>query len=461
MPCNKVEMQVIYSAAANNPACMRFAPVSQGADASRSVRFVCLPCRPERRECILAKVNENYQKLPGSYLFAEIARRTDAYAAAHPEAKLIKMGIGDVTRPLVPAVIDAMHRAVDDMSRPETFHGYGPEQGYDFLREAIAANDFRARGVDIDTDEIFVSDGAKSDTGNIGDILSIDNKVAVCDPVYPVYVDTNAMAGRAGDYDEKTQGWTNICYMPTTAENGFCPAIPDEKVDIIYLCSPNNPTGTVLHTADLQRWVDYANENGSIILFDAAYERFIVEDDVPHSIFEIPGAKTCAIEFRSFSKTAGFTGARCGYTVVPKALIRDGQSLNAMWLRRQTTKFNGASYIIERGAEAVYAPEGARQIEDTLDYYRANARVIVKELTAAGLQVFGGTNSPYIWCQTPGGMGSWDFFDLLLTEANIITTPGAGFGPSGEGYIRLTAFGDADATKEAMERIKRLMDSRA
>lgn len=405
----------------------------------------------------MAKVNENYQKLPGSYLFSEIARRTAAYSEEHPEANLIKMGIGDVTRPLAPAVIEAMHNAVNDLSKPETFHGYGPEQGYDFLREVIAENDFHVRGVDIAVDEIFVSDGAKSDCGNIGDILAIDNKIAVCDPVYPVYVDTNAMAGRAGEYDKEAQGWTNIYYMPTTAENNFCPALPDCKVDVIYLCSPNNPTGTVLNADQLKVWVDYANENGSIIMFDAAYERFITEDAIPHSIYEIEGAKTCAIEFRSFSKTAGFTGARCGYTVVPKDLVRDGQSLNAMWNRRQTTKFNGASYVIQRGAAAVYSEEGARQIEETLDYYRANAKVIKEGLESAGFTVFGAVNSPYIWCQTPEGMGSWEFFDKLLTEANIITTPGAGFGPSGEGYVRLTAFGDAEATKEAMERIKKLM----
>lgn len=405
----------------------------------------------------MAKVNENYQKLPGSYLFSEIARRTAAYSEEHPEANLIKMGIGDVTRPLAPAVIEAMHNAVNDLSKPETFHGYGPEQGYGFLREVIAENDFHARGVDIAVDEIFVSDGAKSDCGNIGDILAIDNKIAVCDPVYPVYVDTNAMAGRAGEYDEEAQGWTNIYYMPTTAENDFCPALPDCKVDVIYLCSPNNPTGTVLNADQLKVWVDYANENGSIIMFDAAYERFITEDAIPHSIYELEGAKTCAIEFRSFSKTAGFTGARCGYTVVPKDLVRDGQSLNAMWNRRQTTKFNGASYVIQRGAAAVYSEEGARQIEETLDYYRANAKVIKEGLESAGFTVFGAVNSPYIWCQTPEGMGSWEFFDKLLTEANIITTPGAGFGPSGEGYVRLTAFGDAEATKEAMERIKKLM----
>ncbi|MGI6217897.1 MAG: LL-diaminopimelate aminotransferase [Coriobacteriales bacterium] len=405
----------------------------------------------------MAKVNENYQKLPGSYLFSEIAKRTAEYSEAHPEAKLIKMGIGDVTRPLAPAVIEAMHAAVDDLSRVETFHGYGPEQGYDFLREVIAENDFKARGADISADEIFISDGAKSDTGNIGDILSIDNKVAVCDPVYPVYVDTNAMAGRAGDYDESKQEWTNIYYMPTTAENSFSPKIPDCKVDVIYLCSPNNPTGTVLNAEQLKAWVDYANANDSIIMFDAAYERFISEPGVPHSIFEVEGAKTCAIEFRSFSKTAGFTGARCGYTVVPKDLVRDGQSLNAMWTRRQTTKFNGASYVIQRGAAAVYTEEGKKQIEATLDYYRKNAKVIKEGLESAGFTVYGAVNSPYAWCKTPGDMESWDFFTMLLEKANVITTPGAGFGPSGEGYIRLTAFGDADATVEAMERVRKIM----
>ena len=399
----------------------------------------------------MAKVNENYAKLPGSYLFAEIARRTAEYSAAHPDANLIKMGIGDVTRPLAPAVIDAMHAAVNDMASIEAFHGYGPEQGYDFLRKAIADNDFRSRGVEVDEDEIFVSDGAKSDCGNIGDILSIDNVIAVCDPVYPVYVDTNAMAGRAGEYDEESQGWTNIIYMPTTAENHFVPELPEKVADVIYLCSPNNPTGTVLNADQLKVWVDYANEHGSIIMFDAASE-----EGVPHSIYEIEGAKTCAIEFRSFSKTAGFTGARCGYTVVPKALERDGESLNAMWNRRQCTKFNGASYIIQRGAAAIYTDEGEKQIEETLDYYRANARVIKEGLERAGFEVYGAVNSPYVWCKAPEGMGSWDLFTLLLEKANVITTPGAGFGPSGEGYIRLSAFGDADATKEGVRRIEEL-----
>ncbi len=405
----------------------------------------------------MVQLNENYAKLPGSYLFSEIARRTAAFAAEHPEVDLIKMGIGDVTRPLVPAVIEAMEGAVADLSRAETFKGYGPEQGYGFLREAIAQHDFADRGVDIAPDEIFVSDGAKSDCGNIGDIFGPDNVVAVCDPVYPVYVDTNAMAGRAGDWDEASQSWTRIHYMPTTAENGFFPTIPDTKVDLIYLCSPNNPTGTVLDKSQLQLWVDYANENQSIILFDAAYERFIVEEGIPHSIYEVPGAQTCAIEFRSFSKTAGFTGARCGYTVVPKALVRDGQSLNELWLRRQTTKFNGASYVIQKGAAAVYTPEGKIQIEGVLDYYRANAKVIKDALSAAGLQVYGAVNSPYAWVKTPEGIGSWEFFTMLLHNCGVITTPGAGFGPAGEGYIRFTAFGDADRTREAMERVQRFL----
>ena len=369
------------------------------------------------------------------------------------------MGIGDVTRPLAPAVVAAMHAAVDDLAAAETFHGYGPEQGYAFLRDAIAEHDFAARNIAIDPDEIFVSDGAKSDCGNIGDIFAEDNVVAVCDPVYPVYVDTNAMAGRAGDYDADTERWTNIVYMPTTAENDFTPALPDAPVDLIYLCSPNNPTGTVLSREALQKWVDYANATDAVILFDAAYERFITDPAIPHSIYEIPGAKTCAIEFRSFSKTAGFTGARCGYTVVPRDLVREGQSLNAMWNRRQTTKFNGASYVIQRGAAAIYTPEGAAQVDKTIDFYRANARTIKEGLAAAGLEVYGADNSPYVWCRTPDGTGSWDFFNRLLEEANVITTPGAGFGPAGEGYIRLTAFGDADDTREAVERIKRMLDA--
>ena len=405
----------------------------------------------------MTKVNQNFLKLPGSYLFSEIARRLAAYTAEHPEAKMIRLGIGDVTRPLAPAVIEAMHKAVDEMGTFEGFHGYGPEQGYDFLREAIAKTDYAARGVDIKPEEIFVSDGAKSDCGNIGDIFGTDNVVAVCDPVYPVYVDTNAMAGRAGDFREELGKWAKLVYMPCVEENGFTPEIPQEKVDMIYLCFPNNPTGTVATKEQLKAWVDYANENKAVILYDSAYEAFITQDDVPHTIYEIEGARTCAIEFRSFSKTAGFTGNRCAYTVVPMELERDGAKLNALWNRRQCTKFNGVPYVIQRGAAAVYTEEGQRQIKETIAYYQENARVIREGLTAAGLTCFGGVNAPYIWLKTPDGMGSWEFFDKLLKEANVVTTPGAGFGPSGEGYIRLTAFGDADATKEAVARIRTML----
>lgn len=405
----------------------------------------------------MAKINENYEKLPGSYLFAEIARRTAAFQDANPDAKIIKLGIGDVTQPLVPAVVQAMHEAVDEQTASASFKGYGPEQGYAFLRDAIVEADFKARGVQLSADEVFISDGAKSDCGNIGDIFAVDNKVAVCDPVYPVYVDSNAMAGRAGEYDADAEAWTDIHYMPTTAENGFCPAIPDVAVDIIYLCSPNNPTGTVLTKDQLKAWVDHANETDAVIMFDAAYERFITEEDIPHSIYEVEGAKTCAIEFRSFSKTAGFTGMRCGYTVVPHELVRQGQSLNAMWNRRQTTKFNGASYIIQKGAAAIYTPEGARQVEKVIAGYLANAKVIRDGLEACGLEVYGAQNSPYVWCKTPEGMGSWDFFNELLEKAHVITTPGAGFGPAGEGYIRLTGFGDPDQTKEAVKRIQAIL----
>ncbi len=403
----------------------------------------------------VARINENYLKLPGSYLFSEIARRVAAYGEKHPDARLIRLGIGDVTRPLPAAVTEAMRRAVDEMSTVSGFHGYGPEQGYPFLREAIARNDYRARGVDIGEDEIFVSDGAKSDCGSIGDIFGPDNVVAVCDPVYPVYVDANAMAGRAGDYDGEAGRWTGLCYMPCTADNGFAPGIPEgKKVDLIYLCFPNNPTGAVASKACLQTWVDYANAHDSVILFDSAYEAFITEPDVPHSIFELSGAETCAIEFRSFSKTAGFTGTRCACTVVPKALRRGGVGLNSLWNRRQTTKFNGVSYVVQRGAAAIYTPEGRRQVLDNISYYQENARVIREGLTRAGLTVYGGVNAPYLWVRTPAGMGSWDFFDRLLRQANVVTTPGAGFGPSGEGYIRVTAFGGAEDTREAVERIQ-------
>ena len=405
----------------------------------------------------MVKINENYLKLPGSYLFSEVARRIAAYTAAHPGVTITKLSIGDVTRPLVPAVIQAMHKAVDEMGTAEGFHGYGPEQGYPFLREAIARHDYAARGMDVKPEEIFVSDGAKSDCGNIGDIFGTDNTVAVCDPVYPVYVDTNAMAGRAGDYVEALGRWNRLIYMPCVEANGFSPEPPKETADLIYLCFPNNPTGATATREQLKAWVDYANANGSIILYDSAYEAFITREDVPHSIFEIEGARTCAIEFRSFSKTAGFTGNRCAYTVVPMELERGGARLNSLWNRRQTTKFNGVPYIVQRGAEAVYTPEGRAQILENIAYYQRNAQVIREGLTAAGLECFGGVDAPYIWLKTPGGMGSWDFFDLVLDQANVATTPGAGFGPSGEGYIRLTAFGGAEDTVQAVDRIREML----
>ena len=404
----------------------------------------------------MTKVNQNYLKLPGSYLFSEVNRRISAYSAANPQSKIIKLSIGDVTRPLVPAVIEAMHKAVDEMGAAETFRGYGPEQGYDFLRSVIVEHDYKARGVDIAADEIFVSDGAKSDCGNIGDIFGVDNVVAVCDPVYPVYVDTNAMAGRAGDYQEELGRWNKLVYMPCVEANGFSPEIPKEKADIIYLCFPNNPTGAVATRDRLKEWVDYANKNGSVILYDSAYKAFITEEDVPHTIYEIEGARTCAIEFRSYSKTAGFTGNRCAYTVVPKDLKRDGASLHALWNRRQCTKFNGVPYVVQRGAAAIYTPEGKQQTQAVIDYYRANTKVIMDGLSRAGLSASGGVNAPYIWLKTPDSMGSWEFFDLLLDKANVACTPGVGFGPSGEGYVRLTAFGDAEATKEAVERIVKM-----
>lgn len=401
----------------------------------------------------MVKVNENFLKLPGSYLFSEVARRIRVYQEAHPGADIIKLSIGDVTRPLVPEVIKAMHAAVDEMGTAEGFHGYGPEQGYEFLREAIARGDYAARGVDIKPEEIFVSDGAKSDCGNIGDIFGVDNVVAVCDPVYPVYVDTNAMAGRAGEYQEELGKWNRLVYMPCVEENGFSPQPPKEIPDIIYLCSPNNPTGAVLTKDQLKVWVDYANAHGAVILYDSAYEAFITSENVPHTIFEVEGARTCAIEFRSFSKTAGFTGNRCAYTVVPMELERGGAKLNGLWNRRQCTKFNGVPYVVQRGAAAIYTPEGRAQIMANIGYYRENARVIREGLSSAGLTCFGGVDAPYIWLKTPGGAGSWDFFDRVLDQANVATTPGAGFGPSGEGYIRLTAFGDAQATKTAVERV--------
>ncbi|CDZ24012.1 LL-diaminopimelate aminotransferase [[Clostridium] cellulosi] len=395
----------------------------------------------------MALVNENFLKLKQNYLFAEVAKRADAFKAAHPDKKVISLGIGDVTRPLPQACIEAMHKAVDDMSRPETFKGYGPYRGYDFLCDEIAKNDYKARGVDISTEEIFVSDGAKSDTGNIGDIFSKDNIVAITDPVYPVYMDTNIMEGR------------EIKIIPCGEQSNFAPIPPDFHADLIYLCSPNNPTGSVIKKDLMKAWVDYAIKNEAIILFDAAYERFITEDDVPHSIFEIEGAKSCAIEFRSFSKTAGFTGTRCGYTVVPKGLMAktaDGQKtdLNAMWYRRQSTKYNGTSYIIQRGAAAVYTEEGQKQINESISYYLENARIIREGLSAAGIECSGGINAPYIWVKCPDGMTSWEMFDKLLNETAVVGTPGSGFGEMGEGYFRLTSFGSREDTIEAVERIK-------
>ncbi|MBO5297923.1 MAG: LL-diaminopimelate aminotransferase [Candidatus Homeothermus sp.] len=407
----------------------------------------------------MIKVNDNFCKLPAAYLFSEVARRIDAYRKAHPEADIIRMGIGDVTCPICQAGVDAMHRAADDQLSEFTFHGYGPEQGYSFLREKISEYDYKSRGVNIGIDEIFISDGAKSDTGNIGDILSVDCKIAVTDPVYPVYVDTNVMSGRAGNLCGGR--WDHIEYLPCTAENDFIPALPVGNPDVIYLCYPNNPTGTTLNHEQLAKWVEYALAHNALIMFDSAYEAYITEDDVPHSIYEIPGADKVAIEFRSYSKTAGFTGLRCGYTVVPKALKgvdSEGNevSLNALWNRRQCTKFNGASYVVQRAAEALYSPKGQRQVKETIGYYMRNAKVLRDGLAEAGLDVYGGVNAPYIWIKTPGGMSSWDFFDLLLSECNVAGTPGSGFGPSGEGYFRLTAFGRYENTVEAVERLKKL-----
>ncbi len=399
------------------------------------------------------KINDNYLKLPGSYLFSTIAKKVNAYTAANPDKKVIRLGIGDVTLPLAPAVIDAMHKAVDEMAYAETFHGYAPDLGYEFLRSAIVENDYKARGVDIAIDEIFVSDGAKSDSGNIGDIFAQNNRIAVCDPVYPVYVDTNAMAGRTGDYVKEKEAWSNVIYMPCTAENNFVPELPKETPDIIYICCPNNPTGTTLNKDQLQKWVDFALTKGAVIIYDAAYEAYISEDDVPHSIYECDGAKKCAIEMRSFSKNAGFTGTRLGFTVIPKELTCDGVSLNSLWARRHGTKFNGAPYIIQRAGEAVYSPEGKKQTKEQIAYYMNNAKIIREGLTNAGYTVFGGVNAPYIWLKTPDNMTSWEFFDYLLENLNIVGTPGSGFGPSGEGYFRLTAFGSLENTKEAMERI--------
>lgn len=406
----------------------------------------------------MALVNEHFLKLPNNYLFSDIAKKVNAFKVSHPKTDLIRLGIGDVTRPLPQASIEAMHKAVDELANKETFHGYGPEQGYDFLIDAVIRNDYAPRGVYLEPGEVFISDGAKSDTGNIGDILRHDNSIGVTDPIYPVYIDSNVMCGRAGILEDGR--WSNVVYLPCLSENNFVPEIPGRRIDILYLCYPNNPTGTVISKAELKKWVNYALENDTLILYDAAYEAYIQDPDIPHSIYEIKGAKKVAIEFRSFSKTAGFTGVRCGYTVVPKELTAatlEGERipLNRMWNRRQCTKFNGTSYITQRGAEAIYTPEGKKQVKAIIQYYMANARIMKEALESTGLKVFGGENAPYLWVKTPGEVNSWKFFEQMLYEANVVGTPGVGFGPSGEGYIRLTAFGERADCEEAMKRIRK------
>lgn len=406
----------------------------------------------------MALVNEHFLKLPNNYLFSDIAKKVNAFKVSHPKTDLIRLGIGDVTRPLPQASIEAMHKAVDELANKETFHGYGPEQGYDFLIDAVIRNDYTPRGVYLEPGEVFISDGAKSDTGNIGDILRHDNSIGVTDPIYPVYIDSNVMCGRAGILEDGR--WSNVVYLPCLSENNFVPEIPDRRIDILYLCYPNNPTGTVISKAELKKWVNYALENDTLILYDAAYEAYIQDPDIPHSIYEIKGAKKVAIEFRSFSKTAGFTEVRCGYTVVPKELTAatlEGERipLNRMWNRRQCTKFNGTSYITQRGAEAIYTPEGKKQVKAIIQYYMANARIMKEALESTGLKVFGGENAPYLWVKTPGEVNSWKFFEQMLYEANVVGTPGVGFGPSGEGYIRLTAFGERADCEEAMKRIRK------
>ena len=403
------------------------------------------------------KINENYLKLPGSYLFSTVAKKEREYRAANPDKKVIKLSIGDVTQPIAPSIIEAMHKAVDEMGHAETFHGYAPDLGYEFLRSAIAAGDYKSRGVDIAIDEIFVSDGAKCDSSNIQEILGLDNVIAVCDPVYPVYVDSNVMAGRTGTYNAETGNWSNVIYMPCTEENGFAPSLPKETPDIIYLCFPNNPTGATITKTELQKWVDYANEKKALIIYDAAYEAYISEADVPHTIYECDGAKTCAIELKSFSKNAGFTCVRLGYTVIPKELKCGDVMLNSLWARRHGTKYNGAPYIVQRAGEAVYSESGKAELKKQVAYYMNNAKVIKEGLAEAGFSVSGGVNAPYIWLKTIDGMTSWEFFDYVLDKANVVGTPGSGFGPSGEGYFRLTAFGTYENTVEAIERMKRII----
>ena len=404
----------------------------------------------------MATVNKNYLRLQGSYLFSRIGEKVRNFQSENPDKKVIRLGIGDVTRPIAPAIITALHSAVDEMGQESSFKGYAPDLGYEFLRNAIAENDFKARGCDISPDEIFVSDGAKGDCSNIQEIFGTDNKIAVCDPVYPVYVDSNVMAGRTGEYDDITEGYKDVIYMPCTRENGFAPDLPSQVPDLIYLCFPNNPTGAVITKERLQEWVDYARKNGAIILYDAAYESFITEEGIPHSIYECEGAKECAIEFRSFSKTAGFTGLRLGFTVIPKELTAGGEKLWPLWARRHGTKYNGAPYIIQRAGEACYSQEGRAQIKEQVAYYLENAKYIYDGLKSAGYEVYGGVNAPYIWLRTPDNMTSWEFFDQLLEKVNVVGTPGSGFGPHGEHYFRLTAFGSRENTIEAIERIRNI-----
>ena len=401
-------------------------------------------------------INENYLKLPGSYLFSNIAKKINAYQSENPEAEILRLGIGDVTQPLAPAIIEALHKAVDEMANAETIHGYAPDLGYEFLRNAIAKNDYKDRGCDIAADEIFVSDGAKCDSGNIQEIFGLNNKIAVCDPVYPVYVDTNVMAGRSGEYNPNTQNFDGMIYMPCLEENDFVPEFPKENPDIIYLCFPNNPTGATITKAQLQEWVDYAKRIGAVIIYDAAYEAYITEEEIPHSIYECEGARECAIELHSFSKNAGFTGVRLGYTVVPKDLKCGDVQLHSLWARRHGTKYNGAPYIVQRAGEAVYSDAGKAQLKEQVAYYMQNAKVIYEGLKNAGYSVSGGINAPYVWLKTPDKMTSWEFFDKLLHEANVVGTPGSGFGAHGEGYFRLSAFGSHENTIKAVERITKM-----
>ena len=407
----------------------------------------------------MALVNDHFLKLPNNYLFADIAKKVNAFKTTHPKADIISLGIGDVTQPLAPAVIEAIHKAADEMAIQSTFRGYGPEQGYDFLREAILKNDFLPRGIHLDINEIFINDGAKSDTGNIQELIRWDNSIGVTDPIYPVYIDSNVMIGRAGLQDENGR-WSNVLYMPCTAENNFVPEIPERRVDVIYLCYPNNPTGTVISKDELRKWVNYALKNDTLIFYDAAYQAYIQDDDIPHSIYEIRGARKCAIEFHSYSKTAGFTGVRCGYTIVPKevtAATLSGERipLNPLWNRRQCTKFNGTSYISQRAAEATYTPDGKQQIKSTIAYYMQNAKQMLQTLRNLGFECYGGENAPYIWVRTPEASNSWKFFEEMLYGAHVVCTPGVGFGPSGEGYVRFTAFGSHEKTAEALQRIEK------